>query len=178
LPAHATISMESYIFDDDEVGQRFAVGLIVKQQAGVQVNLIRDSVGTLGTATALFKRLSEAGVQIVEFNPVNPLTAKAGWEVNQRDHRKLLIIDWRIAFLGGINISSVYSGSSMRLSNKAESGSALPLRDTDLRIEGPVVGELQKLFIITWAKQHGPPFAVPHYFPPAEQRSFLHRSYA
>ena len=170
MPAHATISMESYIFDDDEVGQRFAVGLIVKQQAGVQVNLIRDSVGTLGTATALFKRLSEAGVQIVEFNPVNPLTAKAGWEVNQRDHRKLLIIDWRIAFLGGINISSVYSGSSMRLSNKAESGSALPLRDTDLRIEGPVVGELQKLFIITWAKQRGPPLAARHYFPPAEPR--------
>lgn len=147
------INMESYILDDDEVGQRFAAALIAKQQAGVQVNLIRDSVGTLGTATAFFTRLSEAGVQIVEFNPVNPLTAKAGWEVNQRDHRKLLIIDGRIAFLGGINISSVYSGSSLRLGSEAEPGSALPWRDTDLRIEGPVVGELQKLFIITWAKQ-------------------------
>ena len=162
--------MESYILDDDDVGQRFAAALIAKQQAGVQVNLIRDSVGTLGTATAFFTRLSEAGVQIVEFNPVNPLTAKAGWEVNQRDHRKLLIIDGRIAFLGGINISSVYSGSSSQLGKTAEPTNALPWRDTDLRIEGPVVGELQKMFIITWAKQRGPPLAARHYFPPAQVR--------
>lgn len=164
------INMESYILDDDDVGHRFAAALIAKQQSGVQVNLIRDSVGTLGTATAFFTRLSEAGVQIVEFNPVNPLTAKAGWEVNQRDHRKLLIIDGHIAFLGGINISSVYSGSSSHLGKTAEPTNALPWRDTDLRIEGPVVGELQKLFIITWAKQRGPPLAARHYFPPTEPR--------
>lgn len=164
------INMESYILDDDDVGQRFAAALIAKQQAGVQVNLIRDSVGTLGTATAFFTRLSEVGVQIVEFNPVNPLTAKAGWEVNQRDHRKLLIIDGHIAFLGGINISSVYSGSSPHLGKKAAPGSALPWRDTDLRIEGPVVSELQELFIVTWAKQKGPPLAARDYFPPLEPR--------
>lgn len=164
------INMESYILDDDEVGQRFAAALIAKQQAGVQVNLIRDSVGTLGTATAFFTRLSEAGVQIVEFNPVNPLTAKAGWDVNQRDHRKLLIIDGHIAFLGGINISSVYSGSSPHLGKQAAPGNALPWRDTDLRIEGPVVSELQELFIVTWAKQKGPPLAARDYFPPLEPR--------
>ena len=164
------INMESYILDDDDVGQRFAAALIAKQQAGVQVNLIRDSVGTLGTATAFFTRLSEAGVQVVEFNPINPLTAKAGWEVNQRDHRKLLIIDGHIAFLGGINISSVYSGSSPHLGKQAAPDSALPWRDTDLRIEGPVVSELQELFIVTWAKQKGPPLAARDYFPPLEPR--------
>ncbi|MWV17369.1 cardiolipin synthase [Pseudomonas sp. L-22-4S-12] len=164
------INMESYILDDDEVGQRFAHALIARQRAGVQVNLIRDSVGTLSTPPAFFTQLSDAGVQIVEFNPVNPLTAKAGWEMNQRDHRKLLIIDGRIAFLGGINISSVYSGSSVRLGFKAHRDGSLPWRDTDLRLEGPVVGELQKLFIITWAKQHGPPLTARHYFPPAELR--------
>lgn len=163
------INLESYIFDDDEVGQRFAQALIARQRAGVQVNLIRDSVGTLSTPQAFFTQLSDAGVQIVEFNPVNPLTAKAGWEMNQRDHRKLLIIDGRSAFLGGINISSVYSGSSVRLGFKARQGGTLPWRDTDLRLEWPVVGELQKLFIITWAKQHGPPLAARHYFPPVER---------
>ena len=76
------------------------------------VNVIRDSVGTIGTPTEFFTRLSDAGIKVLEFNPINPLTAKAGWDVNQRDHRKLLIVDGRIAFLGGIYISSVYSGGS------------------------------------------------------------------
>lgn len=112
------INMETYIFDDDEVGQRFADALIARQQQGVQVNLIRDSVGTLGTSAEFFSRLSEAGVKVLEYNPVNPVTAKAGWDVNQRDHRKLLIVDGRIAFLGGINISSVYSGARSALTRR------------------------------------------------------------
>lgn len=170
VTAHDHINMESYIFDDDEIGQRFAAALIVRQRAGVQVNLIRDSAGTLGTPPAFFAALSAAGVQVVEFNPVNPLTAGAGWELNRRDHRKLLIVDGRIAFLGGINISSVYSGSSLRLGFRPRPDGALPWRDTDLRLEGPVVAELQKLFIMTWAEQRGPPLLARHYFPPMERR--------
>ncbi|MHC5352478.1 cardiolipin synthase [Metapseudomonas furukawaii] len=164
------INLESYIFDDDEVGQRFAAALLAKQQAGVQVSLIRDSVGTLSTPPAFFNRLSEGGIRVLEFNPVNPLSAPTGWAVNQRDHRKLLIVDGRIAFLGGVNISSVYSGSSFLLGSKDRPGGALPWRDTHLRLEGPVVAELQKLFIITWAKQQGAPLPARHYFPPPEQR--------
>ncbi len=161
------INMETYILDDDEVGHRFAAALIAKQQQGVQVNLIRDSVGTLSTPSAFFTKLTEAGINVLEFNPVNPLTAKAGWKVNQRDHRKLLIVDGRIAFLGGINISSVYSsGSFMRHSKRTLKGQ-LPWRDTDLQLEGPVVGELQKLFIDNWEKQQGEPLAPRNYFPQA-----------
>ena len=63
----------------------------------MQVNLIHDAVGTLGTQKDYFKRLSDAGVNVLEFNPVNPLAAKAGWAVNQRDHRKLLVVDGRSA---------------------------------------------------------------------------------
>jgi cardiolipin synthase len=164
------INMESYIFDDGEIGQRFADALIARQRAGVQVHLIRDSVGTLGTSAAFFTRMRDAGVQVVEFNPVNPLTAKAGWQVNQRDHRKLLVIDGRIAFLGGVNISSVYSGSSPDLDELPPMSGDLPWRDTHLRLEGPVVAELQKLFIGTWAVQKGPELSARHYFPPLEQR--------
>lgn len=163
------INMETYILDDDEVGQRFAEALIARQRAGVQVNLIRDSVGTLATPGAFFARLSEAGVNVLEFNPVNPLSSGAGWQVNQRDHRKLLIVDGRIAFLGGINISSVYSGGSFSQHSKVRPG-ASPWRDTDLRLEGPVVAELQKLFIEAWANQQGPPLAARHYFPPLQAR--------
>lgn len=164
------INMETYILDDDEVGQRFSAALIAQQQKGVQVNLIRDSVGTLGTPSAFFSRLTYAGIKVLEYNPVNPATAKVGWDVNQRDHRKLLIVDGRIAFLGGINISSVYSGGSFSAHSKTRPTGELPWRDTDLRIEGPVVADLQKLFIGTWTTQKGEPLAARHYFPPQERK--------
>lgn len=164
------INMETFIIEDDEVGQRFADALIAKQRAGVQVNLIRDSVGTLGTPSTFFSRLSAAGIQVMEFNPVNPLTAKAGWSVNQRDHRKLLIVDGRIAFLGGVNISSVYSGGSFSPQSIDRPDAALPWRDTHLQLEGPVVGELQKLFIETWEKQQGAPLAPHDYFPVSQHQ--------
>jgi cardiolipin synthase len=94
-------------------------------------------------------------VAVVEFNPINPLALRKGWEVNQRDHRKLLVVDGRVAFMGGINISGVYStGSSRRGARQAQGGGA-QWRDTHLRVEGPVVAEFQKLFLATWEKQKG-----------------------
>lgn len=102
---------------------------------------------------------------MLEFNPINPLAAKTPWLINNRDHRKLLVVDGRTAFLGGINISSVYSsGSIVRRAGKAD-GNAVAWRDTDLQIEGPVVGEFQKLFMQTWEKQRGKPLAQKDYFP-------------
>jgi cardiolipin synthase len=160
------INMETYILEDDEVGRRFAAALIEKQHQGVQVNLIYDSVGTVGTPADLFQRLRDNGIRTLEFNPVNPLTAKAGWDVNQRDHRKLLIVDGQTVFLGGINISSVYSGSSFSRSSVNRPGGKLPWRDTDLQIDGPVVAEFQKLFLETWQKQKGEPLAQRDFFPP------------
>ncbi len=174
--ARDSINMETYILEADETGQRFADALIAKQAQGVQVNLIHDGVGTLATPKAFFKRLTDAGINVLEFNPVNPLKAKAGWDVNQRDHRKLLVVDGRRAVLGGVNISSVYSsgGSSGSSGPGGSRGTAaatpsdsktLPWRDTDLLIEGPVVAPLQKLFIETWKDQKGAPLAERDYFP-------------
>jgi cardiolipin synthase len=160
------IHMETYILDDDAIGRQFAEALLAKQAQGVQVKLLRDSAGTFGTPAAFFQRLSAAGVQVLEFNPVNPLTARDGWRWNQRDHRKLLIVDGRIAFLGGINISSVYSGGSFGKSRQGDVDAALAWRDTDLQIEGPVVAELQKLFLAAWQSQHGSVLPLRDYFPP------------
>jgi cardiolipin synthase A/B len=159
------INMETYILDDDEVGQRFAAALIAKQKSGVQVNLIRDGVGTLSTPSEFFAPLTASGVAVLEFNPVNPLLARKGWELNQRDHRKLLIVDGRVVFLGGINISSVYSGGSFKRGSKSAHQRGPAWRDTDLRISGPVVAEFQKLFIATWQAQLGPAMANKNYFP-------------
>jgi len=165
LAAHDHINIETYIMEDDEVGKRFADALIDKQRQGVQVNLIYDSVGTLNTPVEFFARLRDSGIRTLEFNPVDPTTAKAGWDVNQRDHRKLLIVDGQTVFLGGINISSVYSGSSFRRQSKARPNGEQPWRDTDLQIDGPVVAEFQKLFLATWQAQKGEPLASLDFYP-------------
>ena len=160
------INMETFVLEDDAIGELFAQALLDKQRDGVQVNLIHDSVGTLHTPASFFRRLSAGGVQTMEFNPVNPLQAREGWELDHRDHRKLLIVDGRIAFLGGINISGVYSGGSFSKGPRDKPATDSPAwRDTDLQLEGPVVAELQKLFLATWTAQRGEPLAPRNYFP-------------
>jgi cardiolipin synthase A/B len=159
------INMETYIIEDDEVGRKFADALIEKRAQGVQVALVYDSVGTINTPREFFQRLTDNGVKVLEFNPINPLTAKKGWEVNQRDHRKLLIVDGQTAFLGGINISSVYSAGSFSPASKRRADGSPPWRDTHLQVEGPVVAGFQRLFLATWEKQKGETLAPRNYFP-------------
>ena len=159
------INLETFIIEDDEVGKQFADLLLEKQGLGVQVNMIYDSVGAISTPGAYFKRLTDGGIQVLEFNPVNPVSMAMPWMLNNRDHRKLLVVDGRTAFLGGINISSVYSSGSVVKRDAEPGGNTTAWRDTDLQIEGPVVGELQKLFMETWQKQKGVPLAQREYFP-------------
>jgi cardiolipin synthase len=179
--ARSTIDMETYILEDDEVGHRFVDALVERQRAGVQVNLIHDSVGTIKTPATFFTPLTDAGIHVVEFNPVNPLHAKKGWELNQRDHRKLMVVDGRVAILGGINISAVYSSRGSSGSGGSGGGSShgrkppdgdgtassrdAGWRDTDVRIEGPAAAEFQRLFLETWKSQKGPELGDQGYFP-------------
>ncbi|MFZ4623442.1 MAG: cardiolipin synthase [Rhodoferax sp.] len=158
------INLESYIIEDDAVGREFVQLLLAQQRRGVQVNLIYDSVGGFNTPKLFFDPLRQAGVAVLEFNPVNPLDARGEWLLNNRDHRKLLVVDGRVAFIGGINISSVYSSGSILRRPKKTTGSAA-WRDTDLQLQGPVVAEFQKLFMQTWRKQQGPALAPKNYFP-------------
>ena len=161
------INLETYIFDDSEIGQQFAMLLLERQAAGVQINVIYDSVGGLFTPGEFFERLRSAGINVLEFNPVNPLAGnKKEWLLNNRDHRRQLIIDGRIAFTGGINISETYSSTpGGKRSKKKLAEQQAGWRDTHLRIEGPVVTEFQKLFMATWARQEGESLAARQYFP-------------
>jgi cardiolipin synthase len=159
------IHMETYIIEDDEVGRKFATALIDKRAQGVRATLIYDSVGAMGASKEFFKRLTDGGVDVLEFNPVNPLTAKKDWEVNQRDHRKLLVVDGRTAFVGGINISSVYSAGSFSSSSKRRPEGGPQWRDTHVQMSGPVVADFQRLFLATWEKQKGPALAPGDFFP-------------
>lgn len=179
--ARRSLLMETYILEPDEIGQRFADALIARRRQGVRVHLMYDSVGSIGTPPAFFDRLRAEGVAVLEYNPVNPLQAKAGWDVNERDHRKLLVVDGEVAFLGGINISGVYAGGSSRPGGRRASGGAgssgsspgaapqapeRPWRDTHVRIEGPVVAQFQRSFAETWAAQHGPALEAADLPPP------------
>jgi len=111
--AKLSINFETYIFDQDELGHKFADLLIQKQGEGVTVNVIVDAVGTIGVPAAFFDRMRASGVQVLVYNPVNPAKVRGnGWKVNNRDHRKMLIVDGKIGFAGGINISDTYAKSS------------------------------------------------------------------
>jgi cardiolipin synthase len=157
------INLETFIIDDDDVGRQFSDLLLRKQVEGVQVSLIYDSVGSFTDPASFFQRLRDGGIKVVEFNPVNPFKAQGEWLLAHPDHRKVLIVDGKIAITGGINISSVYSS---KLSGRDEDeGAPLPWRDTDVQIEGPAVAEFQKLFLETWTRQNGPELSGRDYYP-------------
>lgn len=159
------VNVETYIFEEDEVGNRLAALLIEKQQQGVQVNLLYDAVGSLGTSAEFFERMRASGINVCEFNPLLPERGRAA-NPNQRDHRKQVVVDGRVAVSGGINFSSVYSsGSSPGLREEPPSATS-GWRDTNIEIRGPAVAQFQKLFLATWEKQQGTPLASREYFPP------------
>lgn len=174
------INFETYIFDQDELGMKFADLLIKKQREGVVVNVIYDSVGTIGVPQEFFDRMKEGGVKLIAFNPVNPAKARGnGWKLNARDHRKMLIVDGKVGFTGGINISDTYSKSSpfRNGSGRAGSGSGggsspgrekgendVGWRDTHVRIEGPAVQAMQWLFVQAWIEQDADDLRDAKYF--------------
>jgi cardiolipin synthase A/B len=162
--AHDNINLEMYILSDGQIGQMFADALIERARHGVQVNIIYDGLGSLDTPASFFDQLRSNGIAVVEFNPLSPFQARF-WSVRQlthRDHRKLLIIDGRTAFTGGINISEVYA-SGLR----SETSGTPPAywRDTDIEVDGPAAGEFQKLFLVDWYREGGIPLNHNRYFP-------------
>jgi len=162
------INLESYIIEDDETGRKFADLLLQKQSKGVQVHLIYDSMGSMNTPVSFFQRLRDGGIQVVEFNPINPLKSREQWGLTHRDHRKILIVDGKVAIIGGINISKVYSSSPLK--RKRNEKAPIHWRDTDIQIEGPAVAEFQKLFLDTWLKQKGTKLSDRNYFPALKEK--------
>jgi len=156
--AKTSINLEYYIMEDVESDALHLSDLLIsKRQQGVAVNILYDSFGSNATPPEFFRRLRDAGVQIVEFNPFNPVT------FNFRDHRKILVVDGEKAIVGGINLSTTYQ--SLAGSGGAGGKPAPYWRDTDLEIEGPVVAQLQALFFEHWEGQKGPPLDRSKYFP-------------
>lgn len=163
--AKTHINLETYIFDEQGIGEKLGNLLVEKRAEGVQVNLLYDSVGSLDTRKEFFLELQRQGINVCEFNPVNPIRGRL-FSLNHRDHRKILVVDGKIGFTGGINISSVYSRSSAI--RKKASRRMQPWRDTHIEVRGPAVHDFQRLFIENWVSQHCPPLARNDYFPASQ----------
>ncbi len=157
------INLEYYILEDIESdGEKLSDLLIAKRQEGVAVNIIYDSFGSDSTKKEFFDRLKAGGINLVAFNPVNPLDAKS---LNNRDHRKMLVADGATAIVGGINLSTTYQSSSMGKSGNVPGKPDARWRDTDMEIDGPAVAQLQTLFLDHWMGQKGTPLNVDTFFP-------------
>lgn len=135
--ARESVLFEVYIFAADESGERILSLLVDAARRGARVILLVDAVGSLETGDAFFAPLVEAGGRVEWFNPIFGWRRKR-WNPNQRDHRKILVVDGRIAFLGGMNVDDATSA------NHAVDSDAW--RDTHARVTGPVVGAIRDLF--------------------------------
>lgn len=142
--AQKTVHLETYILGNDHVGRRFVDLLCARAKAGLRVRLIYDSVGSIDLDPSMVTRLRNAGCQVLEYHPVAPWRPRWAW--NRRDHRKLLVCDGRVGFVGGMNICDEHAP-------KAEGGQDWP--DAHARVEGPAAYDLDRLFRTVWFQQTG-----------------------
>ncbi len=160
--AKSTLNLEYYIFEDVESdGEHLGDLLIAKRQEGVEVNILYDDYGSSATKPDFLKRLKDAGINVVDFNPVNPLDPI---NMNKRDHRKMLVADGARAIVGGINLSTTYENTHTG-SSASNDQAGQHWRDTDLEVDGPVVAQLQTLFLEHWSQQKGVLLDHDKYFP-------------
>ncbi|HIV69632.1 MAG TPA: cardiolipin synthase B [Candidatus Aquabacterium excrementipullorum] len=162
--ARRSIWLESYIIEDADIAVRLRDLLIRKRAQGVDVRVIYDAVGSIGTSRDFFQSLRDAGVHTCAFNPINPLSRPGYWGINHRDHRKILAVDEQQAFTGGINISKVYSsGSSFFKKHKPPEGEGKDngWRDTQVQMDGPAAAEMARIVRQTWDAQGCKPAVDP-----------------
>lgn len=161
--ARHEIDFETYIFEPGEIGDRLSALLASRAAEGLSIRLLYDSIGSLATPATYFDRLAAAGVTVCAFNPVTGLAGDQRLSLNNRDHRKILIVDSQVAMTGGINISDVYSSGSFGRHARKSKRQAFAAqaqrngwRDTHVIVRGPVAGQFRQLFEHTWAKQDCP----------------------
>lgn len=138
--AERCICLEFYIFRNDETGSALADILIQKSLNGIDVRVIYDHFGSIGTPRSFWKKMSDAGIKV---RSSYPFSWRAPLDYFRRDHKKLILIDKHTAFLGGLNIANEYSGFHLRRKGRS-------WRDTGIMIHGPVVMMLNDIFMKTW----------------------------
>ena len=150
--ARHEILLEMYWFGSDRVGLQFAEALSTKAAQGARVKIIYDAVGSLQTDAKMFSELREAGCEVVQYNPIAPWRAHFRIAVvHKRDHRKMLIVDRRVGFTGGVNLSDPWAPKEL---------GGEGWRDDMVKIDGPAVEQMRAVFNHVWGRLTGPPAAA------------------
>jgi cardiolipin synthase len=144
------ILLESYIFKDDATGWEMLSLLGQASSRGVAVRVLADAFGSLWTRSGFWREMRSRGCEVRLFHPVFPYF----WRQFFRDHRKILVVDRRIAFIGGMNIAEEYGSPRVR-------GRVRVWRDTHARVEGPAAWELALVFSEAWYRAGGTPLEIP-----------------
>jgi len=151
--AEKTITFETYIYWSETIGREFSEALMERARAGVKVHVMLDFMGSMKMDLAQIDAMKKAGVEVQRYH--KPVWWKLA-RLNNRTHRKLLVIDGKVGFTGGVGIADQWRGNAQDKDH---------WRDTHFRIEGPVVGQIQAVFNDNWIKATGTVLDGPDYFP-------------
>jgi cardiolipin synthase A/B len=154
--ARRTITFEMYIYAEGGVGEAFTEAFVERSRAGVKVHFLYDALGSGKIDRNYLARLKEAGVEIAEYNPLRWYTLA---QMNNRTHRKLMVVDGRIGFTGGAGVQDQWTGNAQDSAH---------WRDTHFRVEGPAVAQMQAAFMENWTETTGAVLHGEAYFPQLE----------
>lgn len=152
--AQKTINFETYIYWSEEIGKEFAEAFAERARAGVKVHVLIDWVGSAKMDQAYLDTMEQAGVEVRKYHPLHWYNLG---RMNNRTHRKLLVVDGRIGFTGGVGIAGQWTGDAEDPEH---------WRDSHYRVEGPVVAQMQAVAVDNWIKTTGEVLHGPDYFPP------------
>jgi cardiolipin synthase len=155
--AKKTINFETYIYWSEDIGREFAEALSERARAGVKVHLLIDWVGSAKMEEKDLEQMRQAGVEVRQYHPLRWYNLG---RINNRTHRKLLVVDGRIGFTGGVGIAGQWTGNAQDPDH---------WRDSHFRAEGPVVAQMQAVLIDNWTKTTGKVLHGDAYFPPQTQ---------
>jgi cardiolipin synthase len=154
--ARRTINLEIYIFWSDDIGRKFADALSERARSGVRVHLLIDWVGSKYMERSLIDEMTSAGVEVHQYHALKWYDLA---RVNNRTHRKILVVDGRIGFTGGGDIADKWDGDAQDADH---------WRDSFYRVEGPVVAQMQAAALDNWTKVTGKALHGPDYLPPLQ----------
>jgi cardiolipin synthase len=155
--ATRSVTVVSYIFDNDFAGQAFREALVRARERGVEVRVLIDDVGARYTKPTMIRELAKAGVPVAAFLPTR--TPRLYQYANLRNHRKIMVVDGRVGFTGGMNIRAGH----WRTRNPED-----PVRCVHFRVNGPVVADMQEAFVTDWAFTTGERLEGERWFAPAQ----------
>ena len=155
--ARTSITFETYIYWSGEIGEKFSDALSERARAGIPVHVTIDWVGSIKMDEALLNSMQDAGVQVQRYRPLHWYNLS---RMNNRTHRKLLVVDGRVGFTGGVGIADQWEGKAQDPDH---------WRDMHFRMEGPAVAQVQAAFMDNWIKTTGEVLNGPTYFPALEQ---------